>query len=137
MGLAQTRSFPSLIPLAIDVAILRHGLYEIDLIIRKTARYAVLVVLILSLVVLVLLLAGAAAVGGSGGLRDNPLSLVLVGVTIGLAFWPLRKLATRIADRLVFGNRANPYEVLSEFSGRVGGAYAADDVLPRMAQVLA
>src|SRR5207248_474420 len=72
----------------------------------------------------------------SRGLRDNPASLVLVGVTIGLAFWPLRKLATRIADRLVFGNRANPYEVLSEFSGRVGDAYAAEDVLPRMAQVL-
>ncbi len=138
LGVAQTLvilSF-SLIPLAIGVAILRHGLYEIDLIIRKTARYAVLVVLLLSVVVLVLLLAGVAAVGRSGGLRDNPVSLVLVGVTIGLAFWPLRKLATQIADRLVFGNRANPYEVLSEFSGRVGGAYAADDVLPRMAQVL-
>ena len=138
LGLAQTLvilSF-SLIPLAIGVAILRHGLYEIDLIIRKTARYAVLVVLLLSVVVLVLLLAGVAAVGRSGGLRDNPVSLVLVGVTIGLAFWPLRKLASRIADRLVFGNRANPYEVLSEFSGRVGDAYAAEDVLPRMAQVL-
>ena len=35
------------------------------------------------------------------------------------------------------GQRATPYEVLSEFSGRVGEAYAAEDVLPRMAQVLA
>src|SRR6185312_2840664 len=30
-----------------------------------------------------------------------------------------------------------PYEALSEFAGRMGGAYAAEDVLPRMARVLA
>jgi signal transduction histidine kinase len=36
----------------------------------------------------------------------------------------------------VYGQRATPYEVLSEFSGRVAETYAADEVLPRMAQVL-
>jgi signal transduction histidine kinase len=36
----------------------------------------------------------------------------------------------------VYGNRATPYEVLSTFSGQVAEAYAADEVLPRMAQVL-
>ena len=125
----------ALIPLAIGVAILRHGLYEIDLIIRKTVRYAVLVALLLAILVGALLVVGALA-AGRGGLRDNPAALVIVGGVIGLAFWPLRRLTARVADRLVFGNRANPYEVLSEFSGRVGDAYAAEDVLPRMAQVL-
>src|SRR5213078_1420417 len=125
----------ALIPLAIGVAILRHGLYEIDLIIRKTVRYAVLVALLLAILVGALLVVGALA-AGRGGLREDPTALVIVGVAIGLAFWPLRRLTARMADRLVFGNRANPYEVLSEFSGRVGDAYAAEDVLPRMAQVL-
>jgi signal transduction histidine kinase len=126
----------ALIPLAIGVAILRHGLYEIDLIIRKTVRYAVLVALLVAILVGALLIVGALAVGSGGGLRDNPAALVAIGAAIGLAFSPLRRLAARIADRLVFGNRSNPYEVLSEFSGRVGDAYAAEDVLPRMAQVL-
>jgi len=137
LGAAQTLvifSF-SLIPLAIGVAILRHGLYEIDLIIRKTVRYAVLVALLVAILVAALLVIAALA-AGRGGLRDNPAALVIVGVVIGLAFWPLRRLTARVADRLVFGNRANPYEILSEFSGRVGDAYAAEDVLPRMAQVL-
>jgi signal transduction histidine kinase len=124
----------ALIPISIGVAILRHGLYEIDLIVRKTVRYAVLVALLLAIVVVGLLVVGAIASGG--GLRDQPAGLVVVGAAIGLAFWPLRRLAARIADRLVFGSRANPYEVLSEFSERMGDAYAADDVLPRMAQVL-
>ena len=139
LAIAQTAvifSF-SLIPIAIGVAILRHGLYEIDLIIRKTVRYGVLVALLLTAVIVGLLLVGAVAVGTGRGLRNEPAGLVLVGVAIGLAFWPLRRLAASIADRLVFGSRANPYEVLTEFSERVGDAYAADDVLPRMAQVLA
>jgi signal transduction histidine kinase len=37
----------------------------------------------------------------------------------------------------VFGKRATPYEALSEFAGRMGGTYATEDALPRMAQVLA
>ena len=41
-----------------------------------------------------------------------------------------------MANRLVYGQRATPYEVLSEFSGRVAETYAADEVLPRMARVL-
>src|SRR5206468_3827700 len=97
----------------------------------------VLVALLLIIVVLALLFAGVTAIGSSGrGLRDSPASLVLIGVTIGIAFWPLRGLAATLADRLVFGSRSSPYEVLTEFSGRVGDAYAAEDVLPRMAQVL-
>jgi len=36
----------------------------------------------------------------------------------------------------VYGRRATPYEVLAEFSTRVGGSYGAEDVLPRMAQIL-
>jgi len=138
LGIAQTAvifSF-SLIPLAIGVAILRHGLYEIDLIIRKTVRYAVLVALLVAILVGALLVVGALAVGSGRGLRENRTALIVIGAAIGLAFSPLRRLASRIADRLVFGNRSNPYEVLSEFSGRVGDAYAAEDVLPRMAQVL-
>ena len=42
----------------------------------------------------------------------------------------------RFANRLVYGRRATPYEVLSEFSERVGDTYADEDVLPRMARVL-
>ena len=48
-----------------------------------------------------------------------------------------RRLARRLADRVVYHTRATPYEVLTEFGGRVGGTYDTDDVLPRMAQILA
>jgi signal transduction histidine kinase len=49
----------------------------------------------------------------------------------------LRTRAQRFADRLVYGERAAPYEVLSEFSERLGNTYANDQLLPRMAAALA
>jgi signal transduction histidine kinase len=55
---------------------------------------------------------------------------------IGLSFWPALRLARRLADRIVYGRRATPYEVLADFSHRVAGSFAAEDVLPRMAQIL-
>jgi len=48
----------------------------------------------------------------------------------------VRERVQKVANRLVYGKRATPYEVLSEFSERVAESYASDDVLPRMARVL-
>src|SRR4029077_5557007 len=55
---------------------------------------------------------------------------------IAVAFTPVRNRATRFANHLVYGKRASPYEVLSEFSARVAGTYDVEDVLPRMATML-
>ena len=49
---------------------------------------------------------------------------------------PVRVRAGQLADRLVYGRRATPYEVLSEFSGQIAGTYSTEDVLPRMARML-
>ena len=49
----------------------------------------------------------------------------------------MRERLQRLANRLVYGKRATPYEVLSQFSERVADSYALDEVMPRMAQVLA
>src|SRR5205823_3069442 len=48
----------------------------------------------------------------------------------------VRERVQRFANRLVYGRRATPYEVLSQFSGRVAETYSAEEVLPRMARVL-
>src|SRR6185437_6754431 len=61
----------------------------------------------------------------------------LATAVVAVAFQPVRERAQHLANRLVFGKRATPYQALSEFAGRMGGAYAAEDVLPRMARVLA
>jgi signal transduction histidine kinase len=121
------------VPVAIGFATLKYRLYDIDLVIKKTVVYGVLAALLFAL--------GGAAAWTAGGLvftasGQREYSWLLAGVVVGAALWPLRRIATRVADRVVYGRRATPYEVLSEFSGRVAETYAADDVLQRMAQVL-
>jgi signal transduction histidine kinase len=121
------------IPAATATAIFRFRLYDLDLVIRKTVIFAVLVAMLLAI-------GGIAAVGIVfplvPSLYETPPLMLLLGLTYGLLSIPLYRLAKRIADRVVFGGRASPYEVLTEFSERVGETYASEDVLPRMAAVL-
>jgi len=72
---------------------------------------------------------------GSGGKPNLALSIVATAI-VAIGFQPVRERVQKVANRLVYGQRATPYEVLSEFSGRVAETYAADEVLPRMARVL-
>src|SRR5256886_7101047 len=48
----------------------------------------------------------------------------------------VRQRVERWANQLVYGNRSTPYEALTGFSHRVAGAYADEEVLPRLARVL-
>jgi signal transduction histidine kinase len=92
------------------------------------------------LVLLLLALAGLGALllGGSlvPSLYDRPPLLLLFGAAFGLLVIPAYRLARRVADRVVYGGRASPYEVLSEFSERASETYSTEDVLPRMAQMI-
>jgi hypothetical protein len=115
------------IPVSCGIAILKHGLYELDLVINKTVVYALLAAF-LTAVYLAIVVGIGTAIGSS----RNSFLTVLAAATIAVAFNPVRDRAKRFANRLVYGDRASPYEVLSEFSERVAGTYALEDVLPRM-----
>jgi len=117
-------------PVSIGVAVLRFRLYDLDVVVRKTLVAGVLAVFV-AVVYAAAVAAGSLIVGSN----DTTLAVV-AAVILAVAFQPVRSRARRFADRLVYGRRANPYEVLTEFSSRVGGAYATEDVVPRMAQIL-
>ena len=119
------------VPAACGIAVLRYRLWDLDIVIRKTVVVAVVTALISALYVTI--------VGGIGALVGSRLDTALAfagAAVLAVAFQPIRRRAGGLADRLVYGKRATPYEVLSDFSGRVGEAYADDEVLPRMAQIL-
>ena len=121
------------LPIAIGIAVLKYRLYDIDIIISRTLVYGSLAVFITA--VYVGIAVGIGTLIGSGGKPNLALSILATAI-VAIGFQPVRERLQRIANRLVYGKRATPYEVLSEFSGRVAEAYAADEVLPRMARVL-
>lgn len=115
---------------AIAIAVLKYRLYDIDLIIGKTIVYGLLAAFISAIYVVIVVVIGA-FIGVTEGLS------LLATAIVAVAFQPIRQRAQRIANRLVYGNRATPYEVLSEFSEHVGETYSGEDVLQRMVRLLA
>jgi signal transduction histidine kinase len=119
------------IPVACGIAILKYRLYELDVVVRKTVVFGLLAAFIGAVY--------AAVVGGIGGLlgaTGNAFLSFAAAAVLAVLFQPVRDRARRVADRLVYGKRATPYEVLSEFSDRMSETYATEDVLPRMAEIL-
>ena len=122
----------ALLPISIGVAVLKYRLYDIDVVIRKAVVAGAIAVFFTAVYV--------AVVGGVGALVESRSTAVLsfiAAAIVAALFQPVMRRAGRLADRIVYGRRATPYEVLSEFSERVGETFAAEDVLPRMARVVA
>jgi signal transduction histidine kinase len=122
------------IPIAIGIAILKYRLYDIDVVISKTIVYGSLAGFIT--VVYVAIVVG---VGNLVSARGEPNLALQIAATalVAVAFQPVRVRVQRLANRLVYGERATPYEVLARFSEGVAGSYGAQEALPRMARVAA
>jgi signal transduction histidine kinase len=56
---------------------------------------------------------------------------------VAVAFQPVRERVQHLANRLVYGKRATPYEAMSTFADQLGAALPAEDLLPHLARVLA
>ena len=132
--LAIALGFGCALPVAAGIAIFKHRLYDIDLVISRTLVYGSLAVFITAAYVGIAV--GIGALVGGGGKPNLALSILATAI-VAIGFQPVRERVQRVANRLVYGTRATPYEVLSQFSERVAESYAVDDVMPRMARVLA
>ena len=115
---------------AIGIAILKYRLYDIDVIINKAVVYGLLAAFITVVYVLIVVVVGT-VVG-----TTQFLALVATAI-VAIAFQPMRERAKQTANRLIYGKRATPYEVLSGFSENVGEAFGGEEILPRMARLLA
>ena len=121
----------SAVPIGIGIAILKYRLYDIDIVIRKALVFASLAAFFT--VVYALVVGGVGAVMGS---LSTPTLSFAAAALVAIGFQPALARARRFADRVVYGKRSTPYEVLAELGERLGETYAADDVLPRIARVL-
>jgi signal transduction histidine kinase len=119
---------------AIAIAVLRHRLFDIDLVISRAVAYGALAAVITAFYIAVV-----AGVGGllAAGSESRLLLAVVATAFVAVAFQPLRARLERLANRVVYGVRAVPYEVLAEFTTRLDGKQDALQLLPVMARMLA
>ncbi len=122
------------VPVCTGIAVLRYRLYDIDVIVSRALVLATLATFVTVGYVAVVVAIGA-ALGGRVEQQFWPSLAALV--LVALAFQPLRQRVLRFADRLVYGQRAAPYEALAEFSRRLGRSPATSELLPSVAEAVA
>jgi signal transduction histidine kinase len=118
---------------AIGIAVLRYHLYDIGVFLRRALVYAALVALI-GAIYLVLVVSVGTSIDAPTTDRAIPF---VVAAVVALIFQPVRTRLQRLANRLAYGRRASPYEVLATFSRHVSEVYADEDLTVRMARILA
>jgi signal transduction histidine kinase len=121
------------LPAAVAIAVLRHRLYDIDVVISRALAFTVLAMFVAGSYIAIVVGLGAALAGGA---RSSPLLPIVATAVIAAAFHPVRVRASHFADRIVYGVRSTPYEVMSAFADRLPDAVAPEEQLDLMARLL-
>ena len=132
IGVALLNLSMLLIPLSIALAMLRHHLFDVDVLISRTLVYGALTACVIGLYVLI--------VGSLGTVFQSSGNLVISLVATGLVavlFQPLRDRLQRAVNHLMYGERDEPYIVLARLGQRMEATLAPDAVLPTIAETVA
>ena len=120
------------VPVFTYIAILRYRLYDIDVIINRTLVYGALSACVVGIYVL--------AVVALGGLFQAQGTLAVSLLATGLVatlFQPLRGRLQRGVNRLMYGERDDPYAVISRLGRRLEAALAPESVLSTIVETIA
>ena len=121
------------VAIAVTVAMLRYRLYDIDVVINKAVVFTLLAGFITAVY--------AGVVVGLGRLlpvgEDNLGLAIMATALVAVAFEPVRVRVQHWANRLVYGQRATPYEALAAMTGRIGEATSPTSALSEAARLLA
>jgi signal transduction histidine kinase len=118
-------------PVAMGIAILRYRLYDIDVVINRTLVYGTLTASVVGIYVLV--------VGYLGALfrtEDDLFVSLLVTGLVAVLFAPLRDRLQHAVNRLMYGERDDPYGVVSRLGERLEATLTPDAVLPTITETV-
>jgi signal transduction histidine kinase len=120
------------LPIAITIAILRYKLWNIDIIINRTLVYGGLTLMVVLIYTL--------TVGGLGLLfqtSGNFIISLLATALIAIAFQPAREYLQRSVNRFMFGQRDDPYAVLSHLSQQLQTTAVPAETLTSIVETIA
>jgi signal transduction histidine kinase len=120
------------LPVSAAIALLKHHLYGIEVVANRSIVFGTMAATITTIYAVVVAAVGAAVGRGD---RPNVAAAVAATAVAAVVFQPVRRRAQRLADRLIYGDRASPYELVATFSERLDEA-SLQEVLPRMAALV-
>ncbi|CAG0949311.1 partial Signal transduction histidine-protein kinase/phosphatase DegS, partial [Anaerolineae bacterium] len=121
----------NLLPVSLTIAVMRFHLFDIDFIINRALVYGTLTAITVGLyVVIVGLLANLFQA------TANPFIAFIATGLVAVLFQPLRERLQRGVNRLIYGERDDPYAVLSRLGQRLEVSLAPDAVLPTIVETI-
>jgi signal transduction histidine kinase len=120
------------VPFCIGIALLRYRLWDIDLIINRTLVYGILTASVIGVYVLAVNYFSTLLRTG-----NNPAISLLATAIVAVLFQPLRNLLQRGVNRLMYGERDDPYAVLARLGSRLEATLVPEKVLPTIVDTVA
>ncbi len=120
------------IPIVMGIAIFKYRLYAIDLVINRTLVYGGLTLVVV--LIYTLTVGGLSLMFQSAG--SLPISLIATAL-IAIAFQPAREYLQRSINRLMFGQRDDPYAVLSHLSQQLQTTAVPTETLTSIVETIA
>jgi len=122
-----------LMPIAIGIAVTRHRLYEIDILLNRAALYGLLTAGVAGVYLAVVVIAHSLF-----GVQGRGLSVQIIATVLAAAvLWPLHDRVQRRVDRLFYGDRGVPYEALARLGRRVEEAADPETALNSVVKTIA
>ncbi len=120
------------VPICTYIAILRYNLYDIDVVINRTLVYGALTGCIVGIYVIAVV-----ALGALFQTQGNLVVSLSATSPVAVVFQPLRSRLQRSVNRLMYGERDDPYAVVSRLGKRLEATLAPDTVLPTVVETIA
>ncbi|MDC7120621.1 GAF domain-containing sensor histidine kinase [Cellulomonas fimi] len=117
---------------AVGIAMLRHGLYDVDRVINRTLRYVTISVCLFAVYTVVVVTSSVILAG-----HLEAAAHALATAAVALLVLPVRTRVQKAVDRLTFGSRGDPYAVLAELGHRVQTAGDPESVLAGIVESVA
>ncbi len=122
----------NILPLSLTIAVMRYRLFDIDIIINRTLVYGALT---LSTMVLYIFTVGY--LGNLVQVRERTIIAFLTTGLVALIFQPMRERLQRLVNRLVYGDRDDPYSVLTRLGQKLEGVGSVETTLPTIVETIA
>ena len=118
-----------LVPLAIAIAVSRFRLYDIDVVVSRSLTYGTLILALAAIY--------AATVAAAENLVAGALPSLAAAVLVAVCLAPLRDRLQRSANRLVYGQRDEPYQALASLAARLEGQIPPAEVVDAVVEGVA